>query len=122
MPLDLAIIAAREMLNRAGCECEVAKSGKEAITKFDQSFDLILLDIGLPDTHGLDLARLIRSQSGAISQIPIVVVTAREKDSGCDQRASIIGLNGYFAKPLTQELCQKLIAGISRGETDFWEE
>lgn len=61
-----------------GCSVEVAGTGKRARALFDhQRFDLLIVDLGLPDTDGLELAAYFRSQTvNSNSLSPIVILTA----------------------------------------------
>ncbi len=61
-----------------------------------ESFDLIILDIGLPDMNGFDLARQIRSDS----QIPIMFLTARSTE--IDRVVGLeLGADDYVTKPFS---------------------
>ncbi|MFN3515230.1 MAG: response regulator transcription factor [Phenylobacterium sp.] len=80
----------------AGYRVEGVRSGGEALTAaHGQAFDVILLDLGLPDIDGQEVIRKIRASS---FDIPIIVVSARtsERDKilALDQ-----GANDYVAKP-----------------------
>ncbi len=74
-----------------------AKNGKEGILAFcNESPDIILLDLGLPDMDGIDIIKEIRK----ISDIPILVVSAREFDK--DKIAALdAGANDYVTKPFS---------------------
>ena len=67
-----------EYLGRSGfsvARAEDAEQGLAALRR--ESFDLVLLDLMLPDADGLDLCRRIRSEAGVAPAIPIVMVTGR---------------------------------------------
>ena len=71
-------------------------SGAEALEKIkEQSYDLLVLDVGLPDTDGRELCRLIRKQG---VKCPILMLTGHDTDSD-----TILGLdagaNDYVTKP-----------------------
>ena len=73
-----------------------AADGADAMTKVKaQHFDLIILDVGLPDTDGRELCRVMRKQG---VKSPIIMLTAQDSDSD-----TILGLdagaNDYVAKP-----------------------
>ncbi|NAZ36721.1 response regulator transcription factor [Rubellimicrobium sp. CFH 75288] len=73
-----------------------AATGQEALTKTKQGhFDLVILDVGLPDTDGRELARVMRKQG---VKCPIVMLTGHDSDSD-----TILGLdagaNDYVTKP-----------------------
>ncbi|MBP3489645.1 MAG: response regulator transcription factor [Roseburia sp.] len=74
-----------------------AKCGKEGILAFcNENPDIILLDLGLPDMDGIDIIKEIRN----ISDIPILVVSAREFDK--DKIGALdAGANDYVTKPFS---------------------
>ncbi len=82
-----------------------AATGQEAIKK-SVSFqpDLVLLDLGLPDTDGMDVIRSIRSWS----KMPIIVISARSEDS--DKISALDeGADDYLTKPFsTEELMARI--------------
>ena len=70
-----------------GYESEIAKTGTEAMENFENgNWDLILLDVMLPNISGLEVLRRIRLKNAVI---PIILLTARDsvvdKVSGLDQ-------------------------------------
>lgn len=91
----------RFMLEKIGCEVELAINGPEALKKTEQAYDLIFMDIGLPDITGLDVTKQIRSREKQLGQqrIPIVVLTAYNLDEfrAASQAA---GVDELIAKPL----------------------
>ncbi|GAB2798885.1 hypothetical protein GCM10027275_50740 [Rhabdobacter roseus] len=60
-------------LKRWGCVFDVASNGLEALQKLDSSFDLVLMDIHMPEMDGLEATRLLRLR-GEI--LPIIALTA----------------------------------------------
>lgn len=62
--------------------------------------DLILLDINLPDIDGYEITRRLRSSANlAVSQMPIIAVTANAL-KGDSQKAIEAGCDAYFSKPI----------------------
>lgn len=81
-----------------GARFDEASSGLEAIERLALApVDLILLDLNMPDMHGLDVLRFVRAQQRYVS-IPIVVLTTRGDD---DSRAATAaaGASAYLTKP-----------------------
>lgn len=78
----------------------------------DPSLALVILDLMLPDTHGLDLLREIRSRG----DLPVIVVTAR--DSEPDRVAGLeLGADDYVTKPFSpRELAARVSTVLRRGE------
>lgn len=101
IPLNLEI--AREILNRTGAEVELAESGGECLDLIEAApehyFDLILMDVSMPDMDGLDVTRRIRKRKDSKSKIPIIAMTANtnEKDRLDALKA---GMNAFAGKPI----------------------
>jgi len=83
-------------LRAAGFSTRVVANGLDAVDyAITGSFDLMVLDIGLPDIDGFEVLRRLR---GAGSTLPVIVLTAR--DSRADTVAGLEGgANDYMAKP-----------------------
>jgi len=98
-------------LTHEGYQAEVAYDGLEGIEKFKQGdFQLVLLDIMLPEIDGIKVCQQIR----AFSSIPVIMVTARDsipdKVKGLD-----IGADDYLTKPFaTEELLARIRALLRR--------
>ena len=91
---------------------EVAPTGEDAKRLFKTTpFDLVILDINLPDVSGLDVAEYIRSQNG---QLPILMLTAL--DTTADKLLGFeAGADDYLAKPFDfLELLVRLKALLRR--------
>src|SRR3954471_23834995 len=84
-------------LAREGFESVVARTGREALALAERSdFDLVLLDLNLPDTDGRDVARELRRQG----EVPIVMLTARGTEM--DRIVGLeIGADDYVVKPFS---------------------
>jgi two-component system, OmpR family, copper resistance phosphate regulon response regulator CusR len=93
-------------------DAEIAESGSEAKQLFDSiKFDLIILDIGLPDMSGLDVCEYIRTKN---TNIPILMLTAlgsvADKLSGFE-----VGTDDYMVKPFDfMELLVRVRALLKR--------
>jgi two-component system, chemotaxis family, chemotaxis protein CheY len=75
-----------------------AGSGLEALEKLSlQSFDVVVLDLNMPDIGGYEVIEFIRGQD-KLRQLPILVVTTRG-DDGSRERALASGATRYMTKP-----------------------
>ena len=96
-------------LEHEGFETESEENGRRAYERIVQEqYDLVLLDIMLPDMDGLEVCRRVRE----ISDVPIIMLTAKDdvedKVSGLD-----IGADDYITKPFAiQELLARVRAAI----------
>jgi CheY-like chemotaxis protein len=95
---------ATEILKDAGAEVTVAQNGKMAVDICAESeehyFDLILMDIMMPEMDGLTATRAIRSMERAdMHTIPVIAMTANAFAE--DRKAAMeAGMNGYVTKPI----------------------
>lgn len=101
-------------LERAGMETVTAGSGNQAIRTFRAGrVDLIVLDIGMPDTDGLEVCRLIRQTSS----VPILFLSARDEE--IDRILGLeIGGDDYVTKPFSpRELVARVKTILKRAGT-----
>ena len=107
---DLSFIIS-EMLESYGYKVTTTESGESAFNLLSKhTYHLILLDINLPDTTGLELCRELRR----VSQIPVIFASARTSES--DRITGIdIGGDDYLPKPYSmKELLSRVNALIRR--------
>jgi len=103
------------LLEKEGFETRVAETGKQGITVFnEEQFDLVLLDLMIPEMSGIDVCRTIRMTSS----IPIIMLTA--KDSEVDKVVGLeLGADDYVTKPYSaRELVARIKAVLRRGVAD----
>ena len=91
----------REILEGAGYEVQEALNGVEAMERLlDQSVDLLIVDINMPQMDGLSFLRQLRQKPGALGAIPAVIAsTESEEHDRADATAA--GANFYLVKPLS---------------------
>jgi two-component system, chemotaxis family, chemotaxis protein CheY len=79
-----------------------AASGLEAIEKLSlKPFQLLVLDLNMPDIGGIEVVEFVRSQKG-LEKLPIIVVTTRGDDAS-RKRALETGASRFMTKPFTPE-------------------
>jgi adenylate cyclase len=86
-------------LKKKGFDVEMAEGGKEALEKLEtRDFDLVLLDIMMPEVSGYDVLREVRRSKTPL-ELPIIMATA--KDQGEDIVGAFkLGANDYITKPI----------------------
>lgn len=86
-----------------GLEFVHAASGLEAIERLSLSaFDLVFLDLNMPDIGGFEVVEFIRSQD-TLKDLPIIVVTTRGDDAS-RTKALKIGASRFMTKPFSPEM------------------
>ena len=88
-----------------------ASSGLEAIEQLSlQPFDLLLLDLNMPDIGGVEVVEFVRSQD-SLKHVPIIIVTTRG-DEISKERALSAGATRYMTKPFSPEQIQAEVGNI----------
>jgi two-component system KDP operon response regulator KdpE len=96
-------------LTAQGYQTLEAPNGKAALDLLSQAPDLIILDLGLPDTQGHDLLRTIRARN---ESVPIVVLSSRGDEAG-KVAALDLGADDYITKPFgMDELLARMRAAL----------
>ena len=102
---DINRILVSEMLERCGQEVALAHDGNEAIAMVIDSvmrgrpYDLVLMDVQMPDCDGLDATRAIRAEGIGPGELPVIALTANAfpEDVAAAREA---GMQGHLAKPV----------------------
>jgi two-component system, sensor histidine kinase and response regulator len=92
------------MLTKAGYQVEVAGNGKIAFEKYaadPESFDLIFMDVQMPEMDGKSATQAIRSAGH--QEVPIVAMTAQAM-KGDREKCLAAGMNDYITKPIKREV------------------
>lgn len=96
------------LLEESGYRVAQAANGRDALLAArERQPDLILMDLGLPDTSGLDVTRQLKADSGT-RPIPVVALTGRALETD-EQACREAGCDGYLSKPVdTAQLLRKI--------------
>ncbi|HEY6252383.1 MAG TPA: response regulator, partial [Candidatus Angelobacter sp.] len=105
-------IVAMRLLEQRGHSVTIAASGLEALAELEsRAFDLVLMDVQMPEMDGLEATQAIREKEKISGKhLPIVALTAHSM-SGDEQRFLAAGMDAYLAKPLQP---RELFATVER--------
>jgi PAS domain S-box-containing protein len=112
---DINRITTRLFLEKMGYEVDVAVNGREALEKCElETFDLVLMDIQMPEMDGMEAARRIREGLGGKTSkdVPIVAITAHAM-KGDRERFIESGMDDYVAKPLDMRELAKILERLT---------
>ncbi len=106
---QMVLIALEELLNPEGYIVHTVLSAKEALERLDQNgYDLLLLDIIMPEMDGFELCRQIREKE-KYKETPIVFLTAKNREE--DRAHGLeVGGNLFLSKPISPDKLLKIIS------------
>jgi signal transduction histidine kinase len=108
-PMNREIGAA--LLTLVGCQVETADNGQQAVAKAARGgFDIILMDIHMPEMDGLAATRAIKALDGGAGDVPIIAMSADALPQQVE-RCYAAGMVDHVAKPVQREV---LYAKVSR--------
>ncbi|HEY6503720.1 MAG TPA: ATP-binding protein [Chitinophagaceae bacterium] len=118
---DIALnqLLMKTLLDDFGFEQDIAANGKIAIEKLSQknsggaikSYDIILMDLQMPEMNGFEATEYIRKTLN--SKIPIIALTADVTTADL-AKCKAVGMNDYIAKPVDERLLYSKIIGLVR--------
>jgi CheY-like chemotaxis protein len=105
-------LLARKLLETRGHDVDVVSDGRRAVEAVGAGgYDLVLMDVQMPEMDGYEAARRIRANGG---RLPIVAMTANAME-GDRERCLESGMDGYLSKPVSVEALAALIGSVERG-------
>ena len=105
---------ATEMLTDAGHEVRHACNRREAVAaSLEEHFDLILMDVSMPEMSGVEAASAIRCSGTASATVPIIALTAHAVP-GDEQRFMNAGMTAYLTKPVRREILLETLSEIQQ--------
>ncbi len=104
-------IVGRKLIERLGCQVDLATSGVEAAhMALTEDWDIVMMDCSMPEVDGFEATKLIREAGVPRSQVRIVALTALSM-AGDRERCLSAGMDDYLQKPLRLD---QLAAAIAR--------
>jgi len=104
------------LLRRLGCQVDLVSNGLEAISSAQRiPYDLILMDVQMPEMDGIAAAQAIRRLPGDVRRIPIIALTA---NAMAGQREEYIeaGMDEYVSKPIDMAQLMEAMTRLCGGE------
>jgi two-component system sensor histidine kinase/response regulator len=103
-------LVVRRLLEKRGHQVEVVSTGRAALAALaQQSFDLVLMDVQMPELDGFEATRRIRAQEHASGRhLPIIALTAHAM-KGDAERCLAAGMDDYLTKPITSAALEAAI-------------
>ena len=107
----------KQIVNKWNTNITIVSNGREAIEMLTETdFDIVLMDLQMPEISGFDATQIIRSQNSSVNNktIPIIALTA---DAFIETKKKVLeaGMNDFVTKPIDQEeLYSKIIKHIKK--------
>ena len=112
---------AKGLLENMGLDVSLANNGREGVEAVkDYDFDLVLMDIQMPEMDGLQACKLIRKQQSA-NVLPIIAMTADALVED-EARSLAAGMNAHLSKPIDPDLLYKTLLHWLPAQPDNKEE
>ena len=110
-PVNQQLMAA--LLEQMGHACDLVANGREAVRQVqEQPYDLVLMDIQMPEMDGVQATQAIRQLPAQTGRLPIIAVTANVLP---EQRRSYLaaGMDGHVGKPVDSARLRAAIEGLT---------
>lgn len=116
---DINRRAIQLILTPLGCEISQADNGRTALDMaMAQSFDVIFMDVRMPELDGRETTRQLRAMAGPSQNVPVIAVTADTAPE--DVRACAeAGMTWFVGKPLSPATLLSSLQGVLSGESRF---
>ncbi len=101
------------VLEQQGWQVVAVMNGREVLEELEQNrYDLVLMDIQMPEMNGFETTRSIRNHKNSLlARLPIIAMTAHAVH-GDREKCLAAGMNGYLAKPIDTKVLMEIIDAI----------
>jgi CheY-like chemotaxis protein len=107
-------MAVKALLDQLGLSVVCVQNGREAVDEMTRnSYDLILMDLQMPELDGFQATRLIRRMAGDIGRTPIIALTAHTLEKDRD-RCLDSGMNEFLSKPIDSNRLMQILSTYLR--------
>jgi signal transduction histidine kinase/ligand-binding sensor domain-containing protein/CheY-like chemotaxis protein len=108
-----------KLLEKQGHRVVIAGNGKQALAAFErEKFDLILMDVQMPELDGLATTKMIREREGATEmRTPILAMTAYAMQ-GDREKCLQAGMDAYVSKPIQADVLEATISALTPARAD----
>jgi CheY-like chemotaxis protein len=102
------------LLEKCGHSVVVANNGRKALEELEkEKFDLVLMDVSMPEMDGFEAVAAIRAKEGmARARVPIIAMTAHAM-KGDRERCLAAGMDAYISKPIQPKELVQVIKSLA---------
>ncbi|MGH9360217.1 MAG: response regulator, partial [Terriglobia bacterium] len=105
------------LLEKMGNQVVVAANGLEALAAIEkQTFDLVLMDVQMPEMDGLEAVSVLRQhEKNQVRRLPVIAMTAHAM-KGDRERCLEAGMDAYVSKPIVRRALVETISSVLSSE------
>lgn len=101
-----------DILESFGCIVTLAEDGRKAVTYTEEPFDVIFMDLQMPEMDGREATKIIRCSPESLNaRTPIIALTAYAFKEEVE-RALAVGMNDYLTKPIQTKILEKILLDL----------
>ena len=106
-------LVTRKLLEKIGHRVDVVANGIEAVDAVSKRpYDVVFMDIRMPEMDGLEATRLIRRLNGSGSDLPIIAMTANATEEDM-QDCFDVGMTDFVSKPVNKNKIQTALKKLA---------
>jgi two-component system sensor histidine kinase/response regulator len=103
----------QKLLARSGYQIDIAENGHQAIEALQSTdYDVILMDVQMPEMDGIEATRQIRALPGPKSLISIIALTAQAEGNTQDELRAA-GMDDYISKPINFDILFSKLSALA---------
>jgi two-component system, sensor histidine kinase len=107
-----ARVVLNTILTELGHTVDFVGSGAAAVEAVSRGYDVVLMDVALPDFDGREATRRIRALSGKAARTPVIGLSGHS-EKGHERAARAAGMDAYLAKPVSPMALARLLSAIN---------
>ena len=106
-------ILTQKLLARSGYQIDIAENGYQALEALKNAdYDVILMDVQMPEMDGIEATRQIRALPGPKSQVAIIALTAQAEGNTQDELRAA-GMDDYISKPINFDILFSKLSALA---------
>jgi CheY-like chemotaxis protein len=106
-------ILTQKLLARSGYKIDVVENGRQAIEAVQAAdYDVILMDVQMPEVDGIEATRQIRAMPAPKNQVRIIALTAQAEDNTREELLAA-GMDGYISKPINFDILFSKLSALA---------
>ena len=110
--VDSAFLA--QLLESFGCHVDLCSSGYDAVQRLDKKYELVFLDINMPDLNGYEIANGLKNFGKQIYSTPLILISGEDFSREMEEKCIQLKVEGYIQKPIKKDELQMILQAFLR--------